>query len=376
MCYCIIDLPDDVLIEVLVFILEYPVLTSCTASKVCRRWRNALQDESLWKRHYFGRFKQRKRRRSSFREEYADNHMLETSFTYGNFSARQSIQLNSAVTQIRLADDGSCIAGNSRGGISIYHDLSHIATPTKTTVISAESPVTCLYSSSGTVYVGFKNGCLSSFSKGLDAIQTVQHGSSSITSLVELSNAFVATSADGLTRLLSKSSLTPISLYSSAEPPSCSSALSETVYCVGAKDRRVRVYDTRSGSSPIATSCLLADWVLCVEGGMTELRASDRSVQWFDLRAGLHAITSSMHCRKRMITKFKTEPGFRLVSCGLDGDILVSSLEVQTQLPVNRVSEMARVSSESDYLLSLDFDQRRIVYSGIAGNLDVLHFDN
>lgn len=378
MSYCIQNLPDDLLIEVLVFILEYPVFTSCTASRVCRRWRDVLTDEALWERHYNGRFNRRKRRRSSFREEYAENHVLEASFTFGNFSARKSIQLDSTVTQVRLADDGSCIVGNNRGDVSIYRDLSTINSPTRSTSVPVqygESPVTCLYSSVGNVYAGFKSGCISFFSKDLECMQTVKHGSSSITSVVELGTSFVATSADSLTRILDKTTLSTISIYRSPDP-CCAAALAESVYCVGGKDRRVRVYDSRCGSVPVSTTGLLADWVLCVEGDLTALRASDRSVQLFDFRAGLHAFVNSMHCRKRLITKFKTDPGFRLVSCGLDGDILVSSLEVQTHMPINRVSEMARVYAEGDYLLSLDFDQTRIVCSGIAGNLDVLHFNN
>jgi WD40 repeat protein len=95
-------------------------------------------------------------------------------------------------------------------------------------------------------------------------------------------------------------------------------------------------------------------------------RASDKAVKTFDTRFPTMFI-EERHRSSRLISRFKSDGKLRLVSCGLDGHVLVSSLEQRIELPVS-------LHSEDDYILAIDFDRTMLACGGINGKFSVFTF--
>ena len=128
----------------------------------------------------------------------------------------------------------------------------------------------------------------------------------------------------------------------------------------------MRILDFRSGD--YVTILPMEDWSLCVEADSSDtvIRASDRAVKTFDLRLPEQPI-ESRHNGRRLISQFKSDSKLRLVSCGLDGQVLVSSLESNHCQP-------SPVHSCDDYILSIDFDRTRLACGAINGKYNLFTF--
>jgi WD40 repeat protein len=112
------------------------------------------------------------------------------------------------------------------------------------------------------------------------------------------------------------------------------------------------------------------DWCLCVEPDPFNthiFRASDKAVKVFDTRNPSECI-EERHSGRRLISRFKSDGKLRLVSCGLDGHVLVSSLEER------KCVKPVSLHSENDYILAVDFDRTRLACGGINGKFSIFTF--
>jgi WD40 repeat protein len=82
----------------------------------------------------------------------------------------------------------------------------------------------------------------------------------------------------------------------------------------------------------------------------------------------LLAPLESRHRGRRLISKFKSDGSLRMVSCGLDGEIKVSSLE-------SLESTVTSIYSDDDYLLAVDFNRTRLICGGMNGLIEVFSFN-
>jgi hypothetical protein len=395
-------IPDHLLVDLLERYLGGAITAICRTSQVCKSWNLALSDTTFWGTKLASRFGSsselhhphfRDRADSTAttfseaeihpRDVYAATHTLEYRFSSGNFTSRDKVFNESAITCLtivrdtlfasdctgvirriamdsgfpamqvpeaqRLNESGSCVntdspvstlipfnekfllSGHLDGSIRLWQD--QLESPTR--VVAHESRVTCAAQSSPgeMVSVSSKDSSL----KGID---------------------------------LTCSRVREIRSFEPEGAPNTVASIDTNLIAVGCRDNTCRLIDTRTRQFSSNMSLNLEDWCLCVEPCTSSpnfLRASDKSVHLFDLRNPSQP-ADTRHRSNRLISRFKSDSSLRLVSCGLDGEVRVSSLEK----PEGTVTSL---HAEDDYLLALDFDRTTLCCGGMNGKLQVFSFN-
>ena len=398
----IASIPDHLMVDTLGEFLNGQVGTFCIASQVCKSWNTILEDNLIWKKSLVSRFGSDERlynyrrrgsqRKSLFtsqriisKETYASTHLLERRFSSGDFSSRFYDRFDAALTDILISGDKVYI-GDNKGRIHV-HVPSAVGQPncdweTPEAVTPAEafnSPnltgVSCLTDQGSILLSGHADGAVSVWSAARTDETTriaAHEDNCRINSIVAPSECFFASSSPvdmsvRITDVESKSESFMRRFAPEAAPNALDvSPFSPSVILVGCRDNSVRLVDVRSRKDSIEIS--MADWCLCVEWSHTnefQIRASDKAVALFDLRAPEHPL-ESRHKSERLVTKFKSDSILRLVSCGLDGEVKLSSLEW--------LRDPVTIQTRDDYILAVDFDRTSLCFGGINGIFQSFNF--
>ncbi|CBZ52287.1 conserved hypothetical protein [Neospora caninum Liverpool] len=162
------------------------------------------------------------------------------------------------------------------------------------------------------------------------------------------------------------------------------------------RDRLVHVFDIRAGDQPVASCGRHHDWAMCVhvpDGSGTRIfETADRAVHTWDLRrllgdsqqAGADRgktakALAERHRHKQLISGMRLD-AFRLVSCSLDGCVLLSSLEnrelgTQDDNAVGQHTDFSvlRRGGETQWMLGVDFAETKMATSTVDGAIQIYH---
>ena len=381
------DLPDHVLFDLVQSYLGGCLNSFGRLSQVCKKYESSLSNAMFWELKLRYRFQEafihpsyRKKSLPHPKDVYQATHLLEKRFVKGDFVLKLNFRgRNTVITSMRIHEK-NLIVGDSAGALKILRldtdvqrppDIEDTHGPSLSVLSQSLSGVTCLGSSRSHVISGHMDGtCLVHDVASSSRFILPIHDGSRISSLSSVTASHILTCSTAnrsiclydVTRgenVISKRT-SPDSL------PNCVSVASHTAF-IGHRDRSVRVLDLRSGE--FVSTFRMNDWCLCVEADPSDqflLRASDRAVKTFDFRSPLSPV-DTRHANKRLISQFKSDSKFRLVSCGLDGQVVVSSLESPTTTPTP-------IHTSDDYVLCVDFDRTRLACGSINGKFNLFNF--
>lgn len=387
-------IPDHLLVDMLSDFIESRDEAFCRTSQVCRSWNRALSDSSFWEsrlRSRFGlstdlyhpgyrdRFESHSTDSSESeahpKEVYGATHALERRFSSGAFVARSRTCIRATITSACIRDE-TVFLSDSFG--SIYSQSvsppsggeGNFSCPLPSPILTCSCPVSCLSVSvrSFSLVAGLRDGSILMWPDlTIDPVLRKVH-SSRISGLASTADSLIFVSTnDGLLSItdLQTGDVVSNRRFAPEASPNAVSVCGENTILVGCRDNSCRLVDSRTDAA--AMSIPLSDWCLCVEGSDTFLiRASDKAVNLFDLRNVDNAI-DARHRSHRLVSKFKSDQALRLVSCGLDGEVKVSSLE-SLAAPIS-------VHAEDDYILAIDFDRTTMCCGGMRGKLETFIFN-
>jgi WD40 repeat protein len=379
-----VDIPDHMLFDILEEYLEGCLTTFGRVSQACKGYQHALSNPAFWTLKLFGRFEKRFLHpafaQSVFRNPraiYRATHILERRFTQGVFADKSNFRTrNSIITSVRI-HRGMLIVGDSSGTVRCLR-LPEITDPGPESNYKFPqifeyhgcSGITCIAPVGSRIVSGHIDGtCVIHSIDQFKPHTLTLHGGGCVSSVSQVSDSIILSSsiADRSILLYDVGRMVPLLTKRTAPEalPHSVSAYSN-VGIIGHRDKCVRILDFRSGD--YVTILPMEDWSLCVEADSSDtvIRASDRAVKTFDLRLPEQPI-ESRHNGRRLISQFKSDSKLRLVSCGLDGQVLVSSLESNHCQP-------SPVHSCDDYILSIDFDRTRLACGAINGKYNLFTF--
>ena len=376
-------LPDHILFDVIEDFLDDALSSMGKVAQVCRDYNKALSNPSFWSLKLYDRFDSQfihpyynPVSRFDPRVVYQATHMLEKSFARGIFNAKSNFRTpNSIISAIRI-HNGDLVVGGSDGSVKYIRipDVSDFPLevgPTSCNSHPLMSGVTCLAAVGNGIVSGHTDGSLVLHSTGyFEQLPTETRDASAVSSISSFSDAKVFYSSHRSIQIYDLEKQTFIlSKRTSPEALPNSVSTRESYGIVGFRDKKVRILDFRSGV--YVTSLVMNNWCLCVEAADSSddvIRASDRAVKTFDLRNPDEPI-DTRHETNRLVSQFKSDSKLRLVSCGLDGQVLVSSLE-----PPKSSDPPQAVHACEDYILTLDFDRTRLACGGINGKYNLFTF--
>lgn len=380
------SIPDHLLVDLMSDFLDGSIRDSCRVAQVCRSWNYAISDKLYWEQRlcsdfghdqmlYHPHFRDRSdsvsTEASDFhpREIYGATHTLEQRFTSGDFQSRSRMYHKGAVTCVVMAED-QVVVGDSKGIISIY-DSQIQAPPSGPMRIVSSSPITALTINDRILLSGHSSGGITVWdSPNSGNFLQVHEASSRISGMVVSDSTLItASTVDGSVRGTDLHTGNEIFVrrFSPDGPPNAITALAPNILFTGCRNNRAVVVDARSDSRNDSLSIPLSDWCLCVEGSPDPnlVRMSDKAVHLFDLRR-IDRSVESRHSSDRLISRFKSDAALRLVSCGLDGQVKVSSL---------KSDQVTCIHSSEDYILSLDFSRTTLCCGGMNGKLELYDFN-
>ncbi|KEP61942.1 UNVERIFIED_CONTAM: WD domain, G-beta repeat-containing protein [Hammondia hammondi] len=162
------------------------------------------------------------------------------------------------------------------------------------------------------------------------------------------------------------------------------------------RDRMVHIFDFRAGEHPVASCGRHDDWAMCVQVpdglGARIFETADRAVHSWDLRRLLGDFQQSAadrdqtakalaerHRHKQLISGMRLD-AFRLVSCSLDGCILLSSLEnrelgTQDSSCVEQQTDVSvlKRGGTTQWMLGVDFAETKMATSTVDGAVQIYH---
>lgn len=390
-----LEIPDHVLIDVMNEFLDDPIDSQVRLSSVCRRWDEALSDRHLWKIQLQKRFgKCQKLIHPRFLQEgssnqaleshhthpkeiYGATHSLEKKFLRGEYKSRSRSCLRSVVTCISISAEG-IFSGDVEGKIWKHRYPAERASEGVLAVegiLSSPSPVSSLHALAdfNALLSGHSNGSISLWTSSTRVKLAVHEPASRVTSISSTQHSILSVSSSdcslrstdmntGLVRTIRR-------FPTEAIPTSISAPLWDPNIVVGGfRDECARILDLRTENAGILFP--VSDWCLCVETceSVHQFRASDKSVKLFDARRNSEPV-EQRHKSNRLVSKFKSDSALRLVSCGLDGQVKVSSLESAGG------KEPVAVHTSEDYMLAVDFDRTTLVCGGMSGELELFGFN-
>ena len=388
-----LEIPDHVLIDVMNDFLDDPIDSQIRLSSVCRRWDEALSDRLLWKIQLQKRFgKSEKLIHPRFRLEglsnqafesdthpkeiYGATHSLEKKFMRGEYISHSRSSLRSVVTCISISAEG-IFSGDVEGKIwkHRYPDVRDSGGLVVEGILSSPSPVSALHALQdfNALLSGHSNGSISLWTSSTRVKLAVHEPASRVTSISSTQHSILSVSSSdcslrstdlntGLVRTIRR-------FPTEAIPTSISAPLWDpNTVVAGFRDECARIFDLRTENEGIVFP--LSDWCLCVETceDVHKFRASDKSVKLFDARRNSEPV-EQRHKSNRLVSKFKSDSALRLVSCGLDGKVKVSSLETEGG------KDPVAVHSSEDYMLAVDFDRTTLVCGGMSGELELFGFN-
>ena len=383
-------IPDHILIDMVDQFLEGSVQAICRGSQVCKYWNQAFCETQLWRSKLLSRFgsdpayyhPQFRDRFDSVsttdsdeelghKEVYAATHVLERRFSGGAFISRERHYHPHPITCLAIRDSAVFLA-DSRGSVSTF-DISSLPVEGNERLapcVQFSSPVSSIVISDNEfVITGHLDGSI----RGSDTLEIQVHDSR-VTDLAIVDNFSLlsVSSRDACISLtdLSDSCVSQMRRLSNESAPTTVAALSPTTAIIGCRDNCCRIYDWRQPGGP-ASIVEMADWCLCVEtsplpSNPLMFRASDKGVHLFDSRH-LSSPVETRHKSNRLISKFRSDFSLRLVSCGFDGELKISSLESQN----GDVS----IHTADDYILAADFDRTTLCCGGMNGKIEVFSFN-
>ena len=369
--------------------LDNSIREPCRVSQVCKSWSIALGNEVFWSDKLHARFgadrdlyhpRFREPDVSDFahpREVYGATHALERRFSTGEFRSRSRSSIDSPVTCIAMATNQIAV-GDVKGRIHFYdnpdmvdHD-SPSTTPTEPVVVETSAPVSCLTYAGSTLISGHANGLLSVWPIEVGPTVIPVHQQNARVSGIALSFAtsiITASSADQSVRVTDLSTTADIFVrrFAPDAAPNTVSSDGSNLVLIGCRDSKSRLVDLRTSNSCIVFE--LDDWCLSVEISTDPnyIRASDKAVRLFDIRNPAVSV-ESRHQSQRLISRFKSDSSLRLVSCGLDGEVKVSSLEAPDTRPTS-------LWTDDDYILSIDFNRTTLTCGGMNGKFETFSFN-
>ena len=365
------DIPDHLLVDLLGEFLHGDVNSFCSVSKVCKSWSMALLNEPFWQKCLISRFGPDERiyhpRRvydsaCPAKETYAATHSLERRFSSGDFTSLDWRLFSSPLTDILILED--CVyIGDSLGNLRLYQISNQSVSP-----LSIQPPtgggVSCLGSLGEFIVSGHADGTVNIWSPFVDNISSVlaHERDSRVNSISACVDAFFASSSPVDMSVCVMDAERGVKSFSKRFTPESSP---NSVHClhpqlilVGSRDNAARIIDVRTRYGTVLSTHHLTDWCLCVEwANEFTFRASDKAVNLFDIRAS--GPIETRHAGDRLITRFKSDSVLRLVSCGLDGQVRISSLEDPNM--------NVHIQSNEDYILSVDFTRTALCCGGING---------
>jgi WD40 repeat protein len=380
------DIPDHMLFDILENYLEGSLTSFGRVSQVCRGYQDALSNPAFWTLKLLDRFESRfihpEYRTRPFHDPksiYQATHILERRFTQGVFIDKSNFRTrNSIITSVRI-HRGMLIVGESSGYIRFIRLDARFNWDSASEVNEIFPQITQYHCCSGiTSIVPVGSRIVSGHMDGSCAIHSLDqtdpkvltiHDRGSVNSLSHVSDSIILSSSISDRSIHLYDVERGVSLLTKRTSPETlphSVSSRSSLGIIGHRDKCVRILDFRSGD--YVTVCPTEDWCLCVEADSSDalIRASDRAVKTFDLRSSASAV-EARHAGKRLIAQFKSDSKLRLVSCGLDGQVLVSSLETSDCQP-------SPVHSCDDFILSIDFDRTRLACGAINGKYNVFTF--
>ncbi|KAF4649474.1 hypothetical protein FOZ61_001290, partial [Perkinsus olseni] len=356
---------------------------------VCKRWSSVLRSDWLWKGHCEARgfhhstestpktkrncHSEGHRSTAVWRDIYRKRHSVEKRFGRGQYVERKRDSRSAPILDLKTFSASALAA--CRSGRLLVYDLSGSAEPLGgewwTTVTKPKmelvrplrtgepfsvKPVaafTCAPLSEGYVgagYAGNGDGSITVWRLGTreGVANWMGHRGGATTSICHVEGSKLASAgSDGYCCVWDPSAAAKC-VWSSPPPawegedPSMRirkqftsvSRVDAAVIIAGRKDSSWRAYDTRVGGRHTEVAKYdMNDWCMCVEAdgqGSHTVRASDKSVKIFDIRrvgSERGEPLQERHQSSRLLTRFCSDGRYRLVTCGLDGRVLVSSLE-------------------------------------------------
>jgi WD40 repeat protein len=379
-----LPLPDHILFDLIEDFMDSPLPAIGKVAQVCREYQDSLSNPIFWKLKLYDRFDSHFFHPSFTplcqkdpKKVYKATHTLEKTFTRGLFNAKSNFRTpNSIITAIRI-HKGKLVVGQSDGTVKFIelsndggreqeegggHGHSH---PNK-------AGVSCLAPIGSGIVSGHMDGTfmLHNPTTG-DHRLHVNHEFSRVSSVSSVSDSLIVTSSTADRSIQLYDLERQISILSKRTSPDAlphSVSSRSSLGIIGHRDKKVRLLDFRAGEYIAALD--MDNWCLCVEADIADhiLRASDKAVKTFDIRSS-NQPCDVRHGTKRLISQFKSDSRLRLVSCGLDGQVLVSSLE-----PCNSPAPPQPVHACDDYILSVDFDRTRLACGGINGKYNLFTF--
>jgi len=388
------ELPDHILLDLFTEFMDDPVDNQVRLSTVCRRWANAFSDAQMWAAKLKARFGHcgtlHHPRFRSFsgsecwtssetdfhpKQVYGATHSLERSFSRGNFISRSRCYWPSVVTSVAISPKGIFV-GDVDGKVSKHGTPFEGDWGVIQQSHSCSSAVSSLCSPAGEydAISGHSDGSIAIWRDSSLASVQIHEASSRVTAMASSHGSLLSVSSSDLSLRatdINAGSVQIMRRFGFSEIPNSIAVFPNCpeIVVVGFRDECARIFDVRTRNDSLEFK--LSDWCLCVETSSQDankIRASDKAVNLFDLRKSGEAV-EERHRGKRLVSRFKSDSTLRLVSCGLDGEVKVSSLE--TAPPLNAVS----ITTSEDYILAVDFDRTTLVCGGMSGKLELFAFN-
>ena len=380
---------DHVLLDMIDRFLDGSIEVLCRSSQVCRDWNDALSGNILWRTKLKSRFGKdpslyHPKYRDLFdststsgsesdldlKEVYAATHVLERRFSRGTFTSRGRYFMDNPITCIGMS--GSCAyVADSQGNLrkfdtSIIPDFEE----NKCHCLEFTSPVSSMITTDfGLKATGHSDGTIRASNSSL----AVKSHEGRVNALVSVGESGVLSVSPrdaslALTDLVGNCVSQVRHLHVDSAPNTIACSDTNTTIA-GCRDDACRIYDLRAPGGPVALVAL-SDWCLCVESSGQNpylFRASDKAVHLFDLRNPSGGPIETLHKSDRLVSKFRSDFSLRLVSCGLDGELRISSLESQ---------QVVSLHSSEDYILATDFDRTTLCCGGMNGKFEIFYFND
>jgi len=392
--------PDEVVMSLVQQYIDSSVWSYCQMSQVCKAWLKTFSNDNQWNQEWNRRFAQRPTDcdAATWRQRYANAHTIERKFASGSFDFRSADPRGSTVYNLTTVG-GKCLAACGDGviaydlaGLSRCTDVKPVVRFTVDNDDLAGAALCCLPTAGGGVVAGFQQGGLAYWNAGDELGVCWEAHTKGVKAVALLGNGILSGSADHGVKLWDLSGSSPVC---TAHLPDIMGGVTAISPIMGTDSMAViscrkgaRVWDFRApGGTAVVASLRTDDWCLCVEASRTDsnvVRCSDKAVHTWDLRTKTR-IHEPLHRHERLIAQFKTDGGYRLVSCGLNGQVKTSSLEgvelarvmpgrgrsrsLDTHLSSGKYGKL--LCHQEDYVLTVDFDETRVVVGGLEGKVEI-----